>query len=144
MRRAVTNSRGMTLVEILVAVSILSIAVIVLASLFPVAINYQQKATYTRIAALDAMGTLDGAMVAGFDNLDLGSTTSTTADLPAGNTKTITVQAYPTSDCTSLKLVTVRISWPGTAKVKYLAGEVVYRTLIAKPYKEGSEIHADI
>lgn len=134
----------MTLVEILVAVSILSIAVIVLASLFPGAVNYQKKATYTRIASLDAQGTLDGAMSVSFDSLDAGSTTYSVAELPAGNVKTVEIARYPTTDCKYLKLVTVRISWPGTDKAKCLAGKVVYRTLIARPFKEGSQTYGDI
>lgn len=89
-RRAIGN-RGMTLVEILVAVSILSIAVIVLASLFPVAINYQKKATYERIASLDAQGTLDTAMTVTYDTLQVGSTTYTVDELPQGNSKTVQV-----------------------------------------------------
>lgn len=138
------SNRGMTLVEILVAVGILSIAIIVLASLFPVAINYQKKATYERIASLDAQGTLDATMCVAYDSLDSCAITTTVPELPAGNSKTVQIRPYPTTDSKYLRLVTVRISWPGSSKAKYLAGGVVYHTLIATPSREGSMTYGDI
>lgn len=143
-RRPRIGSRGMTLVEILVAVSILSIAMVVIASLFPVAVNYQKRATFIQIASLEARGMLDGAMTNNYGSLNVGTTVSSVPELPSGNTMTVTISPYPTSDSTYLKLVTVRVSWPGSKLARYLGGMVVYHTLIAKPSKEGNEVYADI
>ena len=159
--KPLAGSRGVTLIEILVAVCILSIGLISLAGVFSTALRYQEKMLYTQIASASARSELDiytasaEAAISGADQywtqVSVGTRiyTNAVSGLPSGNKKTVVISTYPPTQpgaqaSSYLKKIKATVAWPGPGGDKFLTGSVTYVTLIAKPYKETDSCYADL
>ena len=128
--RRSSGPAGLTLVEILVATVLLAVALIVIASVFPLGRLSQQKAQYLALAQGIAQDAIEGLRTAQFDSVQVGTTSSSDARLPEGNTVTTEGAYFPTPADLDLKRVRVAVQWPGGA-VPWLGGRLEYETLIA-------------
>jgi prepilin-type N-terminal cleavage/methylation domain-containing protein len=122
---------GFTLVEILVATVLMAVALIVIASMFPIGRLSQRKAQYLAVASSIAHDEIEALRATKFDNIKVQTTSATDARLPDGNTVTTEVTYFPTPADRELKQVKVVVQWPGGA-VPWLGGRVEHETLIAK------------
>lgn len=112
--------KGFTLLEVLIAIVVLSVALLGMASLTGSIIGYNQFADQVTKATTLAQDKLEELKNTSYSNITDGSDTESiytrtctvASDSPAANMKTITV--------------TVTWNWKGTAK------EVVLKTIIAK------------
>lgn len=146
------RTSGMTLVEVLVALCILSIALIVLTSIFPLALRQQDRMLYIQIASAAARSELDdlsakAVSITKWTDITTGTATDTNkvTGLPSGNVKTVEITTYPPgSNAQYLKKIKVTITWPGRGGADYLAGKITCVTLVAKPYKETDACFADL
>ena len=155
--RGRSHRRGLTLVEVLVALCILSIALVAISSIFPLALRYQERMLYKQIAAAYARSRLDNystlASAAGSDSVNpwafipIGTTTysNSVSGLPTPNNVKYEISAYPPgSDGKFMKKIIVTVEWPGRGGNDYLAGNIIYETLVARPCRDTDGVRADI
>jgi prepilin-type N-terminal cleavage/methylation domain-containing protein len=110
--------RGFTLVEVLVAVIVMSIALIVLITCFSGAVGIQRKARAHTLAQNTAQSKLETLRSTGWSGLTFGTMTTT-----------VTLQAV------SLAKIRVRVEWSPTVagEERYRRGHVEYVTYLAQP-----------
>jgi prepilin-type N-terminal cleavage/methylation domain-containing protein len=125
-----SGRRGFTLVEILVAVIVMSIALIVLVTAFTGAAGLQRKVKSHAIAQNAAQGKLEWLRSGGWEGLTFGVTTESVSGLEDG-VMTTTV----TQEQVSLARVKVRVEWgaAGAGEDRYRRGHVEYVTYLAQP-----------
>jgi prepilin-type N-terminal cleavage/methylation domain-containing protein len=122
--------RGFTLVEVLVAVIVMSIALIVLITCFSGAVGIQRKARAHTLAQNTAQSKLETLRSTGWSGLTFGTTTVAVPGLTNGTmTTTVTLQAV------SLAKIRVRVEWSPTVagEERYRRGHVEYVTYLAQP-----------
>jgi prepilin-type N-terminal cleavage/methylation domain-containing protein len=123
------TSTGMTLVEVLVALMILSIALIVFLTVLPGVSQGSQKGSYIAIATRAAADQITLAQTTNTSLLNLGTNTYTVAGLPSGS-MTVTIGGDLTANNASLKEVDVTVTWSGTTYAPSTAGSVSLSTYV--------------
>lgn len=124
-RRLGSGKAGYTLVELLAAMTILSIGLLGVFSAISASRDLQQRAVYMAIARNAAVSFMETYRSIDKSKLNTVPATQYIATLPAGNS----VECSSTIYGTNLYLATVRITWPeglGTRSIKY-------ETLLYKP-----------
>lgn len=129
LRSSCGNDGGYTLVEILVAVVILSIALLAIMSAISIAQDTQTRAFHMAIARDIAIMRMEDYRSAGGDSIANPVTPYSSPDLPSGNVITPAASKYPdaASDCLWRAIVTVR--WPEGRTTR----SITYDTLLYKP-----------
>lgn len=107
--------RGATLIELLAAAAIFSIAILVLFGAFSLALRFTQHSRNISVATNVGQEVIETLRVGGFDGVALNSNPSPVAvpELPQGFTKTY-VQYYQGND--KIKQVTVKVYWAQRAE----------------------------
>jgi prepilin-type N-terminal cleavage/methylation domain-containing protein len=130
LRMTRSRRRGFTLVEILVAVIVMSIALVVLVGAFSGAAGVQRKVKSHALAQNAAQSKLDSLRSGGWEGLSFGTTTESVSGLEDGvmTTTVILEQA-------SLARLTVRVDWgtAGGGEDRYHRGHVEYVSYLAQP-----------
>ena len=124
---AAYGSGGFTLVELLVAVVIMSIGVLALMTAMAASRDAQNRAMYIAVASNIAQGKIEQARNTKFDQLLLLAGTSSDPSLPAGNQIQVTVANYPVLELNQYQ-VQVTVMWPEANGQRTIS----YETLIAK------------
>lgn len=125
-----TRSRngGFTLVEVLAAVLLLSIAILAIMSANTAARQAQQRAVGLSIGRNIAQSIVDQLRAAPIDNIKTATFPASDSSLPAGNSIAVSVTGYPTSGETNLFKALVTVSWPEAESTR----RIQYETLIAR------------
>jgi prepilin-type N-terminal cleavage/methylation domain-containing protein len=119
------NNAGYTMVELLAALTILSIGLLGIFSAISAARDTQQRAVYMAIARNTAITYMETFRSLKSDKLNTVPASGTLTTLPAGNSFTCTTS----KNVDKLYLATVTVTWPeglGTRSIKY-------ETLFYKP-----------
>jgi Tfp pilus assembly protein PilV len=119
---------GCTLVEVLAAVLLLSIALLAIMTANTAARGAQQRAVCQSAARNVAQSIIDQLRAAPIDSISTMTFPATDSSLPSGNSIAVSVSAYPASGETNLYKATVTVSWPEGAGTR----SVQYETLIAR------------
>ena len=130
-RRPHQRHAGLTLVEVLVAVSILSIAIVVYTDVVLMASNSTKKASNLTIATRAA-----GDQIAVYQDTDAstltnGTTTSSVAGLVNGSMTVVISAPGSASSATNLKQVDVTVTWSGQGGTNLLGGRVKMTTIVS-------------
>jgi prepilin-type N-terminal cleavage/methylation domain-containing protein len=125
-----TRSRngGFTLVEVLAAVLLLSIAILAIMSANTAARQAQQRAVGLSIGRNIAQSIVDQLRAAPIGTIKTAAFPTSDSSLPAGNSIAVSVTGYPTSPETNLYKALVTVSWPEAAGTR----RIQYETLIAR------------
>lgn len=123
---------GFTLVEVLVAVALLSVGLLAVLTAGQAGRETQQRAVYLSAARTVAQTRIDQALARQYNALASLAGTETDPSLPRGNSVTVTVAQFtnalgqPDPDLTSIG---VTVTWPEAEGTR----SIVYETLIANP-----------
>jgi prepilin-type N-terminal cleavage/methylation domain-containing protein len=123
------SRNGYTLVELLVAVTILSIALLGIMSAISVAQDTQTRAVRMAIARDIAIMHIENYRSATAGSISTPIAPYSSPDLPSGNVITPTASKYPDSSSTSLWRAVVTVRWPEGVTTRSIA----YDTLLYKP-----------
>lgn len=122
------RTHGFSLIEILIAAALISVAFLAIASMFPTGytnIEYGGEASRAMALAQQKIEELRNTPSTSFSSISSGS------DNPSGYTRTWTVENVGFgSSSGDLKKVTVTVKWPQVIR----KGEVTLVSFIAKPY----------
>jgi prepilin-type N-terminal cleavage/methylation domain-containing protein len=121
-RRTISKSGGFTLVEVLAAVLLLSIALLAIMTANTAARGAQQRAVCQGAARNVAQSVIDQLRAAPIDSISTMAFPASDASLPSGNSIAVSVTGYPTLGETNLYKATVTVSWPegvGTRSIQY-------------------------
>lgn len=118
---------GTTIIEILTAVTIFSMAILVLFGTFSLALRFTQHSRNITVATNAGQELIEQLRLGGFDNVTLNAspTAASVADLPQGFSKTY-VSYYLGND--KIKEVTVKVYWTGRTESQ----AVSFTTLIGQ------------
>jgi prepilin-type N-terminal cleavage/methylation domain-containing protein len=122
------RSEGFTLAEVLVAVLVLSVALLVIIGAMAAARETQKRAGYIAAGRCIAQSKIEQMRSASCDKFPTMTGTSTDSSLPSGNTVQVSAAEYPEVDQQQLYLVQVTVSWPEGASVR----NIHYETLVAQ------------
>lgn len=124
--------QGLTLIEVLIAMVIISIAMLAMLQVMTAAQTASSKSNYDVIALQAAQTQIDDAEANGYSNLSEGTTTSTVTGLPGSNQMTVTVEAptFATSD-DNIYEVDVKVAWSGGSGPSETGGNVEMTTLVS-------------
>ena len=114
---------GFTLIEVMLAVFVLSLTALIFAASFPISQISRIKSAHMSYAVNMARQTMEEKRAAGYNGLLIGTTTSVPADLP-GSQQTTTITQYSPH----IKQVVVTISWEGYRRV---GGSTTLVTLVS-------------
>jgi prepilin-type N-terminal cleavage/methylation domain-containing protein len=128
-KRLRTRLIGMTLVEVLVALMVLSIALLAYLTALQGGNVASQKASYIAIATRAASDQIALAQLANTSLLTLGTTTYTVSGLPSGS-MTVVLSSNLSSNNGSLVEVDVTVTWSGTTNAPSLGGNVTMSTYV--------------
>lgn len=123
-----SRSGGFTLVEVLAAVLLLSIALMAIMTANTAARSAQQRAVCQAAARNIAQSILEQLRSAPFDSIPTMTFPATDSSLPSGNSIVVSVSGYPNSAEANLRCATVTVSWPEGAGTR----TIQYETLIAR------------
>ncbi len=127
MRHARLSKRGrrsgFTLIEVMLAVFVLSLTALIFAAAFPISQISRIKSAHMSYAANLARQTMEEKRAAGYNGLLIGTTTSVPAELPDSQ-QTTTITQYSTH----IKKVVITITWEGYRKV---GGSTTLVTLVS-------------
>lgn len=125
-----TRSRngGFTLVEVLAAVLLLSIAMLAIISANSAARGAQQRAVNMAVGRNVAQSIVDQLRAAPIDSITTMTFPAGDSALPAGNSIAVSVGGYPNSGETRLFKATVTVSYPEANSTR----SIKYETLIAR------------
>lgn len=118
----VTRSPGYTLVEVLAAALLLSIALVAVLSAEQGARTAQRRAVYISAGRTIAQSKIDSLRAAPFDSLLSRAGTSQDSSLPKGNQIITSISRYPNSYERNMVKATVTVRWPegrGTRTITY-------------------------
>lgn len=118
------TDKGFTLVEVLAAALLLSIALLAVMTASQAARETQRRAVYLSIGRNIAQSKIETLRAASFDSLTSMGSSSQSPALPPGNSIAVTVSRYPTSTDKHLCRAQVTVSWPearGTRTIRYEA-----------------------
>lgn len=127
MRKNCKNG-GFTLVEVLAAVLLLSIAMLAILTANSAARSTQQRATGLAAGRCVAESILEEIKAAPFDDISSMSFPKKDSSLPVGNAITVAINRYPTISEANLIKAAVKVSWPEANGTRTLQ----YETLIAR------------
>jgi prepilin-type N-terminal cleavage/methylation domain-containing protein len=126
--KTTSKSGGFTLVEVLAAVLLLSIALLAIMTANTAARGAQQRAICQAAARNVAQSITDQLRAAPVDSISTMTFPASDSSLPSGNSIAVSVSGYPTSGETSLFKATVTVSWPEAGSTRSLQ----YETLITR------------
>jgi|GEM_PF-933489 len=115
-------SGGFTLVEVLAAVLLLSIALLAILAANSAARETQQRAVNMSIGRNIAQGIIESLRSAGVDDVSGMTFPTQSSSLPAGNSISVSVAPYPNSSEPNLYQALVTVTWPeaaGTRRIRY-------------------------
>jgi len=125
---------GFTLVEVLVAVTILSLALLAFLSAIVASGRSAAKGDYYILAARAAGDRLAAVRAGGYAALSDGATEYTVSGLPGGRMRVTVGPLDGSAAYTDIRQVDVRVTWDSpTPGEPALAGEVRASTLAARP-----------
>jgi Tfp pilus assembly protein PilV len=127
-RKTISSDGGFTLVEVLAAVLLLSMAVLAIMSANAAARDAQQRAVCQSVARNVAQSVIDQLRAAPIGSISTMTFPASDSALPPGNSIAVSVSGYPTSGETNLYKATVTAGWPEAGSTR----TVVYETLIAR------------
>lgn len=127
-RTHITKIGGFTLVEVLAAVLILSIALLTIMTASSVARDSQQRAVCQSIARNLAQSIIEQIRSAPIESMSTMTFPSSDTSLPSGNTIAVSVAGYPSSSNSDLCKATVIVRWPEASNTR----TVKYETLIVR------------
>jgi len=111
------NRGGFTLIEIAIALVILSVGLIGILSLFPVGFEATSRANNLTVATMLAQGVLESAKLEGYDGVDAMAAGKTAFAAPYTSFE-YRIGVTPNIDGLDLKQVDVEIFWPAGATVQ--------------------------
>jgi prepilin-type N-terminal cleavage/methylation domain-containing protein len=126
--RTTSRNGGFTLVEVLAAVLLLSIAILAIMTANTAARGAQTRAVGLSIGRNVAQSIVDQLRAAPINNIKTMTFPTSDSSLPAGNTIAVAVAGYPTSTEANLFKATVAVSWPEAGSTR----TIQYETLIAR------------
>ena len=126
--KTISRSGGFTLVEVLAAVLLLSIALLAIMSANTAARYAQQRAVNQSAARNVAQSIIDQLRAAPIDSISTKTFPTSDSALPSGNSIAVSTVGYPTLSETNLYTSTVTVSWPESGNTR----TVKYETLIAR------------
>lgn len=119
---------GFTLVEVLAAVLILSIAMLAILTADKAARDNQRRAVYISIGRSIAQSKIEELRATPFDSILSMVGSSTDSSLPKTNTITVAISRYPVIGEKDLLKANVTASWPEGKGTRTIS----YETLIAR------------
>lgn len=126
--RGKSGNGGFTLVEVLAAVLLLSIAVLAIMTANTAARGAQQRAVGLSTGRNVAQSIVDQLRAAPINNIKTMTFPTSDSSLPPGNTIAVSVTGYPVSTEANLFKATVTVSWPEAGSTR----TIQYETLIAR------------
>lgn len=123
-----SKSGGFTLVEVLAAVLLLSIALMAIMTANAAARDAQQRAVSQAVARNVAQSIIEQLRSAPIDSIPTMTFPTSDSSLPTGNSIVVSVSGYPNSIETNLYCATVTVSWPEGAGTRSMQ----YETLITR------------
>jgi prepilin-type N-terminal cleavage/methylation domain-containing protein len=126
--KTISKSGGFTLVEVLAAVLLLSIAMLAIMTANTAAREAQQRAVCQAAGRCVAQTVIDQLRAAPIDSVSTMTFPASDASLPSGNSIAVSVSGYPTSGETNLYKATVTVGWPEGAGTRSMQ----YETLITR------------
>ncbi len=127
-RRTTSKGGGFTLVEVLAAVLLLSIALLAIMTANTAARGVQQRAVCQSVARNIAQSIIDQLRSAPIDTVSTMTFPATDSSLPSGNSIVVSASGYPNSGESNLYKATVTVSWPEGAGTR----SIQYETLITR------------
>ena len=119
----------MTMVEVLVALIVLSIALIVCLTVMPGILQASQKGSYIAIATRIASDQIAQAEATNTSLLAMGTSTYVVTGLPSGS-MTIVISGNLAANNAALKEVDVTVTWSGTKEAPATGGSVTMSTYV--------------
>ncbi len=119
---------GFTLVEVLAAVLLMSIAMLAILTANSASRSTQQRAIGMSAGRCVAESIMEQIKAAPFDNIGSLSFPQKDSSLPAGNVINVAISRYPTVAEANLIKASVKVSWPEADGTRTLQ----YETLIAR------------
>jgi|YelNatPaOPRAMG01_1025707.scaffolds.fasta_scaffold105497_3 prepilin-type N-terminal cleavage/methylation domain-containing protein len=126
--KRISKSGGFTLVEVLAAVLLLSIALLAIMTANTAARNVQQRAVCQSVARNVAQSVIDQLRSASIDSISTMTFPASDPSLPSGNSIVVSVSGYPNGSESNLYKATVRVSWPESGNTR----SIQYETLITR------------
>lgn len=123
--------RGLTLIEVLVAITICSVALVVMCKVIVAAQRTTMKGDYYNIATQAASDQIVNQQTTNFGSLVEGTTTSAVAGLPSGQMVVTIGPLDGDSGNTDIEQIDVVVTWTGATGSKELGGQVKMSTLIS-------------
>jgi prepilin-type N-terminal cleavage/methylation domain-containing protein len=131
MARWIRASTGMTLVEVLVAITLLSITLLTYLSVMKGANQAGQKGSYTAIATRAAADQIALAQGTNVSLLVNGTKTYTVAGLPGG-TMTVTIGPLAGNPANQyIKQIDITVTWSGPTTTANTNGSITISTLVS-------------
>jgi len=124
--------RGMTLVELLIAVSILSLALLAYLSVALASRGAVDKGHFLTRAAQATGDKITEYRTKGYDGISFGTTTYNVAGLPEGLLRVVVGPLDNTTN-NNIKQIDVTVTWAasGGTQTPYTSGRVTHSTLVS-------------
>ena len=106
------STSGFTLIEVMLAVFIMSLTAMIFAAAFPTAQISRIKSAHMSYAVNLARQSMEEQRAGGYSNLIVGDTNSVPSELPGG-AQTISITQY----ATNIKKLSVTVTWEGYRRV---------------------------
>ena len=125
--------RGMTLVELLIAVSILSLALLAYLSVALASRGAVDKGHFLTRAAQAAGDKITEYRTKGYDGISFGTTTYNVAGLPEGLLSVVVGPLDNDAANANIKQIDVTVTWAasGGTQTPYTSGRVTHSTLVS-------------
>ena len=131
-RQAAPGLSGLTLVEVLVAITLLSLTLLAYLTVAEASRDSLAKGTYFTLAARAAGDKIATCQAAGYAGLTDGTTTSSVAGLPQGQMTTIIGPLDGNAANTNIKQVDVTVTWGASnSRAPQTAGRTQHSILIS-------------